>query len=474
MPRKNDNMTGRAGKSKAAGSIIAADRNGGGRRSTEAGPAASGIYASGPAASGNDASGATSSGAASPGAAASGNYVQPAETTILTIILKKGKEQSVRRYHPWIFSGAISSVSGNPREGDVAEVFAWDKTYLATGHWAPGSIAVRILSFTKCGIDREFFRKRIADAYQYRINSGIAGRNDTNVWRLVHGEGDGLPGLVVDIYGSVAVLQAHTAGFWHIRQMIAGLIPEVTGGMVTSVYDKSEGTLPFMAKLNPANGYLTGGLNVNGTVITENGYKFRVDWEKGQKTGFFIDQRDSRSLLPKYSKDRKVLNMFGYTGGFSVYAMSNAGLVHTVDSSAAATTLADENISLNFGDDPRHRSFTTDAFAFLAGMDREYDLIILDPPAFAKHHTALNQALQGYRRLNALAIQKIKPGGILFTFSCSQVVSRDDFRRSVFVAAANTGRNVRILHQTGQPADHPVNIYHPESEYLKGLVLYIE
>jgi 23S rRNA (cytosine1962-C5)-methyltransferase len=479
MPRKNDNMTGRAGKSKAAGSIIAADRNGGGRRSTEADPAASGNDASGAAASGNDASGATSSGAASPGAAspgaaASGNYVQPAETTLFTIILKKGKEQSVRRYHPWIFSGAISSVSGNPREGDVAEVFAWDKTYLATGHWAPGSIAVRILSFTKCGIDREFFRKRIADAYQYRINSGIAGRNDTNVWRLVHGEGDGLPGLVVDIYGSVAVLQAHTAGFWHIRQMIAGLIPEVTGGMVTSVYDKSEGTLPFMAKLNPANGYLTGGLNVNGTVITENGYKFRVDWEKGQKTGFFIDQRDSRSLLPHYSKDRKVLNMFGYTGGFSVYAMSNAGLVHTVDSSAAATTLADENISLNFGDDPRHRSFTTDAFAFLAGMDREYDLIILDPPAFAKHHTALNQALQGYRRLNALAIQKIKPGGILFTFSCSQVVSRDDFRRSVFVAAANTGRNVRILHQTGQPADHPVNIYHPESEYLKGLVLYIE
>jgi 23S rRNA (cytosine1962-C5)-methyltransferase len=390
------------------------------------------------------------------------------------IILKKGKEQSVRRYHPWIFSGAIASVTGNPAEGDIVEVYAWDKTYLATGHWAPGSIAVRILSFTKCNVDRAFFKKRLDDAFQYRVNSGIAGRSDTDVWRLVHGEGDGLPGLVVDVYGSVAVLQAHTAGFWHIRQMIADMIPEVTGGVVRSVYDKSEGTLPFMAKLNPVNGYLSGGLSETGTVVTENGFRFRVDWEKGQKTGFFVDQRDSRSLVRQYSKGRKVLNMFGYTGGFSVYAMSNANLVHTVDSSAAATALADENVNLNFGDDPRHRSFTTDAFNFLSAMDREYDLVILDPPAFAKHQTALNQALQGYRRLNALAMQKIKPGGILFTFSCSQVVSREDFRRSVFVAAANTGRNVRILDQTGQPADHPVNIYHPESEYLKGLVLYIE
>jgi len=390
------------------------------------------------------------------------------------ITLKKGKEQSVRRYHPWVFSGAVSSVRGNPTEGDVAEVFASDGTYLATGHWAPGSIAVRIFSFAKCNPDREFFRKRLGEAMQYRVNAGIAGRADTNVWRLVHGEGDGLPGLIVDIYGNVAVMQAHTAGFWHIRDMIAGLLPEITGGLVTAVYDKSEGTLPFMAKLNPSNGYLVGGNGEPGTVVTENSFRFRVDWEKGQKTGFFIDQRDSRSLLGRYSNGRRVLNMFGYTGGFSVYAMSNAELVHTVDSSAAATALADENVKINFGDDPRHRSFATDAFAFLSGMEREYDLIILDPPAFAKHQTALNQALQGYRRLNALAIQKIRPGGLLFTFSCSQVVSRDDFRRSVFVAAANTGRNVRILYQTGQPADHPVNIYHPESEYLKGLVLYIE
>ncbi|MDM8004318.1 MAG: class I SAM-dependent rRNA methyltransferase [Bacteroidota bacterium] len=390
------------------------------------------------------------------------------------VTLKKGKEQSVRRYHPWIFSGAVASIKGNPSEGDVVEVYAWDRTYLATGHWAPGSIAVRIFSFEKIIPDREFFRKRLADAMQYRVNAGIAGRVDTTVWRLVHGEGDGLPGLIVDIYGNVAVIQAHTAGFWHIRGMIAELLPEVTGGLVTAVYDKSEGTLPFMAKLNPSNGYLVGGNGEPGTLVTENGYRFKVDWEKGQKTGFFIDQRDSRSLLGRYSNGRRVLNMFGYTGGFSVYAMSNAGLVHTVDSSAAATALADENVKLNFGDDPRHRSFATDAFTFLSGMEREYDLIILDPPAFAKHQTALNQALQGYRRLNALAIQKIRPGGLLFTFSCSQVVSRDDFRRSVFVAAANTGRNVRILYQTGQPADHPVNIYHPESEYLKGLVLYIE
>jgi 23S rRNA (cytosine1962-C5)-methyltransferase len=411
------------------------------------------------------------------GITANRNYepLKTKEVTPATIILKKGKEQSVRRYHPWIFSGAVASVKGNPVEGAVVEVYAWDKTYLATGHWSPGSITVRILTFTRCTIDREFFRKRLEDAMHYRSGTGIAGRNDTTVWRLVHGEGDGLPGLVVDIYGSTAVIQAHTAGFWHLRQMIAGLLPEVTGGLVNAVYDKSEGTLPFMARLNPANGYLLGGDGLSGTVVAENGFRFRVDWEKGQKTGFFIDQRDSRDLLRRYSEDRKVLNMFGYTGGFSVYAMSNAALVHTVDSSVTATALADENVRLNFEDDSRHKSFAVDAFSYMGGMhDGEYDLIVLDPPAFAKHQTALSQALQGYRRLNALAMKKIKSGGIIFTFSCSQVVSRDDFRRSVFVAAANTGRTVRILHQTGQPADHPVNIYHPESEYLKGLVLYIE
>ncbi|MFN2313203.1 MAG: class I SAM-dependent rRNA methyltransferase [Bacteroidales bacterium] len=390
------------------------------------------------------------------------------------IILKKGKDQSVRRYHPWIFSGAIGTMKGSPAEGDVVEVYASDDTYLATGHWSPGSIAVRIFSFTKCEPDREFFRKRLSDAMQYRINTGIAGRADTDIWRLVHGEGDGLPGLIIDIYGNVAVMQAHTAGFWHVREMIAGLLPEITGGMVTSVYNKSEGTVPFMAKLGPVNGYLTGGDQGSSAIVKENGFKFRVDWEKGQKTGFFIDQRDSRNLLRQYSMGRNVLNMFGYTGGFSVYAMSNAALVHTVDSSVSAMAMAEENVNLNFGKDTRHHSFATDAFRFLADMKDEYDLIVLDPPAFAKHQTALDKALQGYRRLNAIALQKIRPGGMLFTYSCSQVVSRDDFRRSVFVAAANTGRNVRIMHQTGQPPDHPVNIYHPESEYLKGLVLYVE
>jgi len=390
------------------------------------------------------------------------------------ITLKKGKDQSVRRYHPWIFSGAIATITGSPAEGDVVEVSASDGTYLATGHWAPGSIAVRIFSFIQCDINPEFFRKKIGDAYSYRLNAGIAGKGHTNVWRLVHGEGDGLPGLIIDIYGNVAVMQAHTAGFWHIRAMIAELVLDVLKGSVTSVYDKSEGTVPFMAKLGAVNRYLAGEDTGSSAIVTENGFRFRINWETGQKTGFFIDQRDSRSLLRNYSEGRKVLNMFGYTGGFSVYAMANAALVHTVDSSSAATALADENINMNYGADDRHTTFTADAFSYLAEMKREYDMIVLDPPAFAKHQTALDKALQGYRRLNAIAIEKIKPGGIIFTFSCSQVVSRDDFRRSVFVAAANTGRNVRILHQTGQPPDHPVNIYHPESEYLKGLILYIE
>jgi 23S rRNA (cytosine1962-C5)-methyltransferase len=394
--------------------------------------------------------------------------------TLSKITLKKGKDQSVRRYHPWIFSGAIAPGSGPVKEGDVVEVFASDGTYLATGHWSPGSIAVRIFSFNRCEPDRDFFRKKLADAMQYRVNAGLAGSSDTDVWRLVHGEGDGLPGLVIDVYGSTAVIQAHSAGFWHLRGMIAELLPGITGNIVASVYDKSEGTLPYMAKLGPVNGFISGSNGHNNAVVTENGFKFRVDWEKGQKTGFFIDQRDNRNLVRNYSSGRNVLNMFGYTGGFSVYAMSNAAMVHTVDSSETAMALADENVNLNFGNDGRHKSFAADAFSFLAGMKSEYDLIVLDPPAFAKHQTALSQALQGYRRLNALALQKIRPGGLLFTYSCSQVVSREDFRRSVFVAAANTGRNVRILHQTGQPPDHPVNIYHPESEYLKGLVLYVE
>jgi 23S rRNA (cytosine1962-C5)-methyltransferase len=394
--------------------------------------------------------------------------------TTARITLRKGKEQSVKRYHPWIFSGAIARMTGSPAEGDVVEVEAADGRFLATGHWYPGSIAVRIFSFGPCNPDRAFFREKISDALQYRISTGIAGRDDTNVWRLVHGEGDGLPGLIIDIYGNVAVMQAHTAGFWRIREMIAELILDIMGGKVTSVYDKSEGTVPYKADPGTVNRLIAGEDAGNNTIVTENGYRFSVNWETGQKTGFFIDQRDNRSLLRQYSGGRKVLNMFGYTGGFSVYAMSNAKIVHTVDSSAVATAMAEENIRLNYGNDIRHKTFTADAFGYLSEMKSEYDLIVLDPPAFAKHLSAVDKALQGYRRLNAEAIKKIKPGGILFTFSCSQVVSRNDFRRSVFVAAANTGRNTRILHQTGQPADHPVNIYHPESEYLKGLVLYID
>jgi 23S rRNA (cytosine1962-C5)-methyltransferase len=396
------------------------------------------------------------------------------KVTAARITLKKGKEQSVKRYHPWIFSGAIARITGSPAEGDVVEVESSDGRYLATGHWSPGSIAVRIFSFEQCKADRDFFRKKLSDALHYRMSTGIAGRDDTNVWRLIHGEGDGLPGLITDIYGNVAVIQAHTAGFWHIREMIAEILLEIMGNTISSVFDKSESTLPFMANLGASNKFIAGDKTGSNIIVTENGYKFRVNWETGQKTGFFIDQRDSRVMLAGYSKGRRVLNMFGYTGGFSVYAMSNADLVHTVDSSATATELADVNIRLNYGEDPRHKSFTADAFEYLADMKSDYDLIVLDPPAFAKHLTALEKALQGYRRLNAEAIRKVRPGGLIFTYSCSQVVSRTDFRRSVFVAAANTGRNVRILHQTSQPADHPVNIYHPESEYLKGLVLYVE
>jgi len=392
----------------------------------------------------------------------------------IQIFLKQGKEQSVKRFHPWIFSGAIAKIEGIPKEGDITEVYAADGSFLAMGHWSPGSIAVRIFSFIKCIPDRSFFKQKIISAYQYRLSTGLANNPSTNVYRLIHGEGDGLPGLIIDIYGDVAVMQAHTAGFWHMRQMLAEIVLEVMDGLVVSVYDKSEGTLPFMANLGAENGYLGGNQQNHETVVIENGYKFKVNWQTGQKTGFFVDQRENRLLLSEYSTGRTVLNMFGYTGGFSVYAMKNASAVHTVDSSQIATALADENVHLNYGDDPRHKAITADAFKYLEEMGSDYDLIVLDPPAFAKHQKVLANALQGYRRINAIAMKKIKPGGLLFTFSCSQAVSREDFRRTIFVAAANSGRAVRILHQMSQPPDHPVSIYHPESEYLKGLVLHVE
>ena len=388
------------------------------------------------------------------------------------IVLKSGKEQSVRRYHPWIFSGAIKKIYGIPAEGDIVEVFDNKDSFLAIGHYQPGSIAVRILSFKNVDPDIDFFRERLKSALDYRKSLGLTKDPETNVCRLVHAEGDNLPGLIVDYYNGVVVMQAHSVGMYRLRNDFSDILRELMGGRVVAVYDKSEETIPHKSGLKVTNGFIFG--KSEPVVVKENGFRFRVDWITGQKTGFYIDQRENRKLLQQFTEGKKVLNMFGYTGGFSVYAMKNASLVHTVDSSASAAVLADENIMMNYGDDRRHKSFRTDAFEFLSDIKDKYDLIILDPPAFAKHNNVLANALQGYKRLNMKAIEQICSGGIIFTFSCSQVVTRENFRKSVFAAAANTGRTVRILCQTGQPADHPVNIYHPESEYLKGLVLHVE
>jgi 23S rRNA (cytosine1962-C5)-methyltransferase len=388
------------------------------------------------------------------------------------IVLKSGKEQSVKRYHPWLFSGAIKKMYGNPAEGDLVDIYDNKDNFLAVGHYQPSSIAVRILSFDKVNPDISFFREKIVKAINYRKSLGIIGNAEINVYRLIHGEGDGLPGLIVDFYNGVAVIQIHSLGFYRIRKEISSLLVELLKDKIVAVYDKSEGTIPHMSGAGAVNEYLYG--TSDPVIVTENGYKFKIDWTTGQKTGFFIDQRDNRKLLGKFTEGRTVLNMFGYTGGFSVYAMKNASAVHTVDSSFPAIELANENIRLNFGDDKRHEAFQVDAFDYLNEIRDKYDMIILDPPAFAKHNNVLANALQGYKRLNMRAIEQIKPGGIIFTFSCSQVVTKENFRKSVFAAAANTGRNVRILYQMSQPPDHPVNIYHPESEYLKGLVIYVE
>ena len=388
------------------------------------------------------------------------------------IVLKSGKEQSLRRFHPWVFSGAIKKMYGNPVEGDLVDVYDNKDTFLAVGHYQPSSIAVRILSFKEETPDIDFFREKIKSAIEYRKAIGILANPQLNVFRLIHGEGDGLPGLIVDFYNGVAVMQMHSIGFYRIRNEIASILAEVLENRISAVYDKSEGTIPHMSGITAINEFLFG--NSEPVIVIENGYKFKIDWTTGQKTGFFIDQRENRKLLEKYTEERSVLNMFGYTGGFSVYAMKNAALVHTVDSSFTAIELANENIKLKYGDDKRHESFQFDAFDYLNHIKDQYDLIILDPPAFAKHNNVLANALQGYKRLNIKAIEQIKPGGIIFTFSCSQVVTKENFRKSVFAAAANTGRRVKIMHQIGQPVDHPVNIYHPESEYLKGLVIYVE
>ena len=389
------------------------------------------------------------------------------------VILKRGKEESLQRFHPWIFSGAIQRIEGKPEEGDVVTVYTNDRQFIARGHVQVGSIAVRVLTFKDEPVDQQFWNRRIATAYDLRERTGISSREDNNTYRLVHGEGDNLPGLIIDIYGDTAVMQAHSVGMHVNRMDIAEAVKEVMGDRIKNIYYKSDTTLPYKADINKDNGYIMGGNASN--ISTEYGLKFHIDWLRGQKTGFFVDQRENRSLLEKYAKGRKLLNMFCYTGGFSIYALrGGAEIVHSVDSSSKAIDLTNANAELNFPGDTRHTAYAEDAFDFLDRMGNNYNLIILDPPAFAKHRDSLRNALIGYRRLNAKAIEKIQPGGILFTFSCSQVVSKENFRTAVFTAAAMAKRNVRILHQLTQPADHPVNIYHPEGEYLKGLVLYVE
>ena len=390
-----------------------------------------------------------------------------------SVFLKKGKEESLKRFHPWVFSGAIMKMDIGIEEGDIVRVFTNNNDFIALGHYQIGSIAIRVLSFCDITIDDDFWYKRLLTAFEMRKSIGLVNNPENTTFRLVHGEGDNLPGLIIDCYGSTAVIQAHSVGMHIARFDVMKALLDIMNGRIQNVYYKSETTLPFKADLNQENGYIYGGSEDDITI--ENGLKFHVDWLKGQKTGFFIDQRENRSLLEKYSCDRTVLNMFCYTGGFSVYAMrGGARVVHSVDSSAKAIDITKQNIEMNFPNDSRHEAFCDDAFGFLDAHDAKYDLMILDPPAFAKHRAAIRNALKGYTRLNVKGLERICHGGILFTFSCSQVITKDNFRNAVFTAAAITGRKVRILHQLHQPADHPINIYHPEGEYLKGLVLYVE
>ena len=390
-----------------------------------------------------------------------------------TVHLKKGKEESLKRFHPWIFSGAIHHLDEDISEGEIVRVVTFIGDFIAIGHYQIGSIAVRVLSFQDIHVDETFWEARLGSALVMRRGIGMADNPQNNTYRLVHGEGDNLPGLIIDCYGKTAVMQAHSVGMHNNRFDICKALIEIMGDRIEQIYYKSETTLPYKAELGQENGFIYGSTEED--VAIENGLKFHVDWLKGQKTGFFIDQRENRSLLEHYAKGRSVLNMFCYTGGFSVYAMrGQAKLVHSVDSSAKAVELTNQNIALNFPQDTRHEAFCEDAFKYLDTHDGKYDLIVLDPPAFAKHRSTLRNALKGYTRLNVKGFQQIKSGGILFTFSCSQVVTKEQFRNAVFTAAAQAGRKVRILHQLHQPADHPINIYHPEGEYLKGLVLYVE
>ncbi|MFI3330961.1 MAG: class I SAM-dependent rRNA methyltransferase [Rikenellaceae bacterium] len=393
---------------------------------------------------------------------------------ISKITLKKGKQESLLRKHPWVFSGAIAEASENLEEGEIVDVYSSTGDFLAKGHCQIGSIAVRILSFVDEEINDAWWSDKIQKAYDVRQAEGLVANQMTNCYRLVHGEGDSLPGLVVDIYDTVAVVQCHSVGMYLSRTQICEAIRSVYGNAITAVYDKSSATVPFNAGLDAVDEYIYGSAPEKNTVL-ENGHKFYVNWEKGQKTGFFLDQRVNRELVAHYAKGRTVLNTFCYTGGFSIYALgAGANSVDSVDSSQKAVDLAAENAELNFGAAASHNSIAKDAFEFMKSAHYKYDLIILDPPAFAKHHKVLGNAMQGYKRLNIAALERIKPGGILFTFSCSQAVSKELFRTMVFSSAAIAGRKVRILHQLTQPADHPINIYHPEGEYLKGLVLFVE
>lgn len=394
------------------------------------------------------------------------------------LYLKKGRDESLRRFHPWVFSGAIARIAGQPAEGDLVSVYSAEGEFLASGHYQIGSIAVRVLSFCGDPLAPDFWETALGAALFARKSIGLCDCPSTTCFRLVHGEGDGLPGLVIDYYDGVCVMQAHSVGMFRARKQITEALVKVFGDDLKAVFDKSSGTVPFKAGLDPVDGYLyrREDFMSDSACVLENGHKFAVNWSEGQKTGFFLDQRENRALVGSYAAGRNVLNLFCYTGGFSVYALAG-GAVHvdSVDSSARAMALVDRNIELNFGVQAPHSSYCCDAIEFLGRCEEgKYDLMIVDPPAFAKHRGALKNALRAYQRLNAAAISKVAPGGLVFTFSCSQVVDRETFALTVFSAAASTGRRVRILDRLGQPADHAVNIYHPEGEYLKGLLLYVE
>jgi len=389
------------------------------------------------------------------------------------IVLKSGKDQSLRRYHPWVFSGAIKKIHGPAREGELVDLYDNKDEFLASGHYQNGSIAVRVISFEPVETDQLFWDQKVANAWKLRSTLGLTDNLQTNVFRWINAEGDGMPGLIVDYYGGAAVVQMHSIGMFRNLESIVEAMKKAAGDQLHTIYNKSESTLPDKPGITEKSGFLLG-KQKRGEVL-ESGYRFLINWVEGQKTGFFIDQRENRKMVGDYSAGRKVLNMFGYTGGFSIYGMGGgAKLVHSVDSSGKAIDLTRENAELNFPGDKRHAAYAVDAFGYFKDMKEAYDLIILDPPAFAKHQNVLSNALQGYKRLNQRAFEAIAPGGILFTFSCSQAVSRENFRKSVFVAAANARRKVRVLHQLSQPPDHPISIYHLEGEYLKGLVMEVE